>query len=125
MKKPVIFVFGIVMTFSMFLFAGKQDAACETYLVTAFDFARYPACTPDRRASCIVAIRFYDADSDQRLAEVPVIGMSGAHRITATAKAGTSPRRAYAVTVYVDSAQQRKEGPRGGTSGSPVRIAAN
>ena len=111
------FAFAIVVAWSVWLFAEKREAARGVYLVTSFDFARYPVCQPSRNNNCILAIRFYDADTNQRLAEVKTTArMRGKQRIMATANAVTVPHRAYAVTVYLDSGGSRKEGPRGQTT---------
>jgi hypothetical protein len=101
----------------MWLFAEKREAAPGMYLVTSFDFTRYPVCQPSGNSNCILAIRFYDADSNQRLAEVETNArMTGTQMIMAKANAGAMPHRAYAVTVYLDSGGSRKEGPRGQTT---------
>lgn len=86
------------------------------YLVTSFDFGRYPSCDSAQNANCVLAIRFYDADSNRRLAEVGTTALRGRQRIVATAKSDTAPRRVYAVTVYRDNSRERQEGPRGQTS---------
>lgn len=70
MKKPMTFALAIMVACSVWLFAEKREAASGTYLVTRFDFARYPACQQSGNSNCILAIRFYDADSNQRLVEV-------------------------------------------------------
>jgi hypothetical protein len=118
MNKSITFSLAIVVALSTWLVAAKKnDVAAEMYLVTSFDFARYPACQSSRTSNCILAIRFYDADSNQRLAEVGTIdGMRGRQTIVGRAKASLIPRRAYAVTVYLDDAGRQKEGPRGQTS---------
>ena len=116
MKKPMIFALAIVMAFSLLLFADKRQETHEMYLVTSFDFGRYPSCDAGQNANCVLAIRFYDADSHQRLAEVGTTALRGPQRIVATAKSDTTPRRVYAVTVYSDNSRARQEGPRGQTS---------
>ena len=116
MRTPITFTLAIVVACSVWLFAEKREAA-GMYLVTSFDFARYPACQAGRNSNCILAIRFYDADSNRRLAEVETgTAMRGRQAIVAKAKAGAMPHRAYAVTVYRDSSGSEKEGPRGQTS---------
>jgi hypothetical protein len=100
----------------VWLFAEKREAASGMYLVTSFDFARYPACQGNANSNCIVAIRFYDADSNQRLAEVETNTMTGTQRIIGKARAGAMPHRAYAVTVYRDSSGNQREAPRGQTT---------
>lgn len=95
MKKPMTFALAIMVACSVWLFAEKREAASGTYLVTRFDFARYPA-------------------SNQRLVEVKTNArMRGTRVIVGKAKAGAMPHRAYAVTVYLDNEGSRKEGPRG------------
>ena len=101
------------MAFSMLLFADRGQSTHDIYLVTSFDFVRYPACDLSQNTNCILAIRFYDGDSNQPLAQVGTLAMSGQQRIVAMAKAGILPHRVYAVTVYLDSNGERKEGPPG------------
>jgi hypothetical protein len=114
MKKPMTLAFAIVVACSVWLFADKRESAPEMYLVTSFDFARYPVCQSSEHGNCILAIRFYDADSNQRLAEVETNAtMRGTQRIIGKAKVGAMLHRAYAVTVYLDNDGSRKEGPRG------------
>jgi hypothetical protein len=124
-KKPMTLTLAIVVVCSMWLFAEKREAATGMYLVTSFDFSRYPICQPSR-SNCILAIRFYDADSHQRLAEVETNArMKGPQMIMAKANAGAMPHRAYAVTVYLDSDGSRKEGPRGQTTELRTRSYGN
>ena len=114
MKKPITLALAIVVASSMWLFAEKREGARGMYRGTSFDFARYPVCQPGRSNNCILAIRFYDADTNQRLAEGKTNArMRGTQRIMAKANAGATPQRAYAVTVYLDSRGSRNEGPRG------------
>jgi hypothetical protein len=118
MNKSITYSLAIVVAFSTWLVAAKKkEGGAEMYLVTSFDFGRYPACQASRNSNCILAIRFYDADSNQRLAEVETTGgMRGRQTIVGRANAGAMPHRAYAVTVYLDNAGSHKEGPRGQTS---------
>ena len=118
MNKSITFSLAIVVAFSTWLVAAKKkEGAAEMYLVTTFDFARYHSCRASRNSNCILAIRFYDADSNQRLAEVETTsGMRGRQTIVGRAQSGAIPRRAYAVTVYLDNDGSHKEGPRGQTS---------
>jgi hypothetical protein len=115
MNKSITFSLAIVMVFTAWLVeAKKNEAAHDMYLLTSFDFASYPACQAKRNSDCILAIRFYDADSNQRLAEVETTAaMRGRQTIVGQANAASIPRRAYAVTVYLDDAGVRQEGPRG------------
>ncbi|MBZ5628561.1 MAG: hypothetical protein LAO06_06820 [Acidobacteriia bacterium] len=114
MNKSVTYALAIVVAFSAWLVAASKEVAPEMYLVTSFDFARYPTCQPSRHSNCIVAIRFYDAESNQRLAEVQTTAeMRGRQRIVGKARAGAMPHRAYSVTVYLDNGGSWKEGPRG------------
>jgi hypothetical protein len=116
-KKLMTLALAIVVACSVWLFAEKREPARGMYLVTSFDFARYPVCQPSRNNNCIVAIRFYDADSNERLAEMETNArMAGMQRIVAKANPGAMPHRAYTVTVYLDSGGGRKEGPRGQTT---------
>jgi hypothetical protein len=117
MKKLMTLTFAIIVACSVWLFAEKRESAPSMYLVTSFDFERYPVCRANRNSNCILAIRFYDADSNQRLAEVETNPrMRGTQRILAKAEAGAIPHRAYAVTVYLDRGGSEKEGPRGQTT---------
>jgi hypothetical protein len=116
-NKSITFALAIVVAFSVWLVAANKEVAPEMYLVTSFDFSRYPACQSSRNSNCILAIRFYDADSYQRLAEVEMTArMRGMQRIVGNAKADAMPHRAYAVTVYLDHLGNRNEGPRGQTT---------
>jgi hypothetical protein len=116
-KKSITLAFAIFVVCSMWVLAEKWEAAPEIYLVTSFDFAQYPACQASRNTNCILSIRFYDADSHQRLAEVPTsASMTGRQEIIGRAQAGGIPRRVYAVTVYADSAGNRMEGSPGQTT---------
>jgi hypothetical protein len=112
------FALAIVVAWSVWLFAEKREAARGMYLVTSFDFARYPVCQRSRNNNCILAIRFYDADSNQKLAEVQTKArMKVTQRIVAKANASAMPHRAYAVTVYLDNRGSRKEGAAGPDNG--------
>ena len=114
MNKSVTYALAIVMAFSAWLFASSKEVTTEMYLVTSFDFARYPTCQPNRNSNCILAIRFYDGDSNQRLAEVQTTAeMRGRQRVVGKARVGIVPHRAYAATVYLDNGGSWKEGPRG------------
>jgi hypothetical protein len=113
-KKPITLTLAIVLVCCVWLFAENREGAREMYLITSFDFSRHPVCEPSRNNNCILAIRFYDGDTNQRLAEVETNArMRGTQRIMAKAHAGAMPQRAYAVTVYLGSGGSRKEGPRG------------
>ena len=116
MRKIGILALAILVTCSIWLFAERQETASEVYLATSFDFSRYPACPATAKTNCIRAIRFYDADSNQRLAEVETnSAMSGKQQILGKVKT-SALHRAYAVTVYVDGEGHRREGPRGQTT---------
>jgi hypothetical protein len=133
MKKPVTLVLAIIVACSVWLFAEKRESAPGMYLVTSFDFDRYPVCQPSRNSNCILAIRFYDPDSNRRLAEVETNPkMRGTQRLIAKSGAGALPHQAYAVMVYLDSGGSEKEGPRGQITefrgpgyGNGTGIAAN
>ncbi len=117
MTKSIALAFAIFVVCSVWVLAEKWEAAPEIYLVTSFDFARYPACQANRNSNCILSIRFYDADSHHRLAEVPTsANMIGRQEIIGKAQTGGIPQRVYAVTVYVDSDGNRLEGPQGQTT---------
>ena len=117
MKKTLLI--GVVVMFLLraWLGAEKRTGTQDMYLVTSFNFSSYPACGPDRTSYCIRAIRFYDADSRARLAEVPIhAGMRGTQRIVAAVRVNSVSRHAYAATVYPDSGGMLKEGPPGEVS---------
>ncbi len=117
MTKSITLAIAIIAVCSLWALADRSDAAPEMYLVTSFDFARYPACQAGRNTNCILSIRFYDADSHQRLAEVTTTAtMIGRQKLVGRVKPGGVPERAYAVTVYLDSAGNPMEGPRGQTT---------
>jgi len=117
MKKTLLIGVAVMFLLRAWLGAERRASTLDMNLVTSFDFSSYPACGPGRTSYCIEAIRFYDADSKVRLAEVPArAGMRGAQRIVATVRVGPIPRRAYAVTVYLDSRGVLKEGLPGQVS---------
>ncbi len=117
MSKSITFTVAIFFVCSVWVMAEKWEATPEIYLVTSFDFVRYPACQAGRNSNCILSIRFYDADSHQRLAEVATsASMTGRQEIIGKARAGGIPQRVYAVTVYADSVGNRTEGPPGQTT---------
>ena len=117
MTKSITFVLGIVFALTTWLAADKNYHPSTTLeMVTSFDFADYPACRPSQ-SSCIRGIRFYDADSGQRLADAPVDeSMVGRRKISARTHVSSIPRGVYAVTVYLDSTGQIKEGHPGEVS---------
>lgn len=113
MNKPITLALAILVACSVWSFADKRDIRREMYLVTSFDFAKYPACQTSRDRSCILAIRFYDAATDKKLAEVKTdANMRGTQRIVAKAD-GAIPHRVYAATVYLDNLGAVTEGPHG------------
>jgi hypothetical protein len=117
MKKTLLTVFAVMFLLRAWVGAERHAGTLAMNLVTSFDFSRYPACGPSRTSTCLQAIRFYDADSNARLAEVPArASMRGAQRIVATVRVNSIPRRAYTVTVYLDSSGILKEGPPGQVS---------
>jgi len=117
MKKTLLIGVAVMILLRAWLGAEKRTGTQDMYLVTSFNFSSYPACGPGRTNYCIQAIRFYDADSQARLAEVPAhTGMRGEQRFVATVRVNSVPRRAYAVTVYPDSRGILKEGPPGQVS---------
>ena len=118
MSKTITFACAIVLALTTWLFAERQQhastAAYTLKMVTSFDFTAYPACGSGQGRNCIQGIRFYAADSGQRLAETPVsTNMSGRTQIIATVRVGSVPQGIYAVTVYLDSSGQIKEVPPG------------
>ncbi len=117
MKKTLLVAIVMVLLLRAWLGAERHSETLKLKLVTSFDFAQYPACGPNRTINCIQAVRFYDADSKLRLAEVPAPpGRTTSQQITAALNVNSIPRRAYAVTVYADSNGLSKEGPPGAVS---------
>jgi hypothetical protein len=117
MSKAVVFTLVVVFALTTWLGAErKYPRPVALHLVTNFDFAAYPACRFGGTSNCIQAIRFYDADSRQLLAEVPANTMTGRQQIIGTATVASIPRRVYALTVYLDTSGQTKEGARGRVS---------
>jgi hypothetical protein len=117
MKKTLLIVIAVMFLLRAWLGAERHAGTLDMYLVTSFNFSSYPACGLSRASYCIQAIRFYDADSGARLAEVPVTeGMAGARRIVTTVRVNSIPHHAYAVTVYLDNSGILKEGPTGQVS---------
>jgi hypothetical protein len=115
MSKAVVFTLAIVFALTAWLSAERQQQhASAIYLVTSFDFTAYPVCRAGKTTNCINAIRFYDADSHQSLAEVKAAAdMAGRQPIIGTARVSSIPHRVYAVTAYVDRTGRMKEGPPG------------
>jgi hypothetical protein len=117
MKKTLLIVIAVMFLLRAWLGAERHAGTLDMYLVTSFNFSSYPACGLSRASYCIQAIRFYDADSGARLAEVPVNeGMAGPRRIVTTVRLNSIPRHAYAVTVYLDNSETLTEGPAGQVS---------
>jgi hypothetical protein len=121
MKKTlltvIVVMFLLLVLLRAWLGAERHAAAFDMDLVTSFNFSSYPACGLGRTSYCIQAIRFYNADSNVRLAEVPAYaGMTGAQRIATRVRVNSIPHRAYAVTVYLDDGGTLKEGPAGEVS---------
>ena len=117
MKRTLLIVVAVMVLLRPWLGAERPAGTLDMYLVTNFNFSSYSACGPGRASYCIQAIRFYDADSGMRLAEVPANeGMAGPRRIAATVRVHSIPRHAYAVTVYLDNSGILKEGPAGKVS---------
>jgi len=116
MKKMLLIAVVVMFLLRAWLGAERRASTLDMNLVTSFNFASYPACGAGRTSYCIQAFRFYDADSNARLAEVPAAGMRGAQRIMATVRVNALPRRAYVVTVYPDEHGFLKEGPAGKVS---------
>jgi hypothetical protein len=117
MKKTLLIVIAVMFLLRAWLGAERHAGTFDMYLVTSFNFSSYPACGLSRASYCIQAIRFYDADSGARLAEVPVNeGMAGPRRIVTTVRLNSIPRHAYAATVYLDNGGILQEGPAGQVS---------
>ena len=117
MTKAFVFATAVALLFTAWLAAERSELPLKMNLVTNFNFDRYPACTAAQSGNCIRAIRFYDADSSKLLVEAPVNDtMRGWQRVAATTTVSSIPRRAYAVTVYLDSRGHSQEGPRGAVS---------
>jgi len=117
MKKTLLIVIAVMFLLRAWLGAERRAGTLELSLVTSFNFSSYPACGLSRASYCIQAIRFYDADSGARLAEVPVNeGMAGPRRIVTTVRVSSLPRHAYAAMVYLDNGGILKEGPAGQVS---------
>ena len=117
MKKTLLIVISVMFLLRAWLGAERHAGTLDMYLVTSFNFSSYPACGASRTSNCIQAIRFYDADSNARLAEVTApAGMTGAQRIVTTVRVNSVPRHAYAVTAYLDNGGTLREGPPGQVS---------
>ena len=117
MKKGLLLAIAVMFLLRAWVGAERRSGTLEMQLVTSFDFSSYPACGQGRSIYCIQGIRFYDADSNRRLAEVPVYaGMIGQQPIVTTVRVNSIPRHAYAVTVYRDDSGNPKEGLPGQVS---------
>ena len=117
LTKTITFALAIVLVLAVWRSAEGTSMAPSVQLQTSFDFTSYPTCGPAMKSNCIVAIRFYDSDSNHLLATAPTApDMTGRHVIVATAHASSVPRTVYAATVYLDDHGQRMEGPHGPTS---------
>jgi hypothetical protein len=117
MKKRLMVAIIFVFVLCVWVRAERPAETFNMHLVTSFDFSRYPACSLSRSSYCIQAIRFYDSDSNGRLAEVPIhAGMTGSQPIVAMVRADSIPRHAYAVTVYRDNSGSLREGLPGEVS---------
>ena len=116
MKK--LLLIGVVVMFLLraWLGAERRASTLDMNLVTSYKFLSYPPCGTGRTSYCLQALRFSDADSRARLAEVPAAGMRGAQRIVASERVNAVPRRAYVVTVYPDDHGILREGPPGKVS---------
>jgi len=116
MKKTLLIVIVVMFLLRAWLGAERHAGAIDMRLMTSFNFSSYPACGVSS-TNCIQAIRFYDADSNARLAEVPArFGVKGAQPIVATVRVSSVPRHAYAVTVYLDNHGALREGLPGQVS---------
>jgi len=117
MKRTLLIAIVVMFLLRAWMGADRHASVLDLSLVTSFDFSRYPSCGLSRTSHCIQAIRFYDADSGTRLAEVPISeGMAGAQRIATTVRLNSIPRHAYAVTLYRDSRGAIVEGGAGEVS---------
>jgi hypothetical protein len=118
MTKTTTFALAIVLALTTWLAAEKKyRPSMALEMVTSFDFTAYPACHSGQGSNCIQGIRFYDADSGQRLADAPVTAsMIGRRQINARVHVSSVPRGIYAVTVYLDPSGQMREGRPGEVS---------
>jgi hypothetical protein len=117
MKTTLILAIAVMFLLHAWVRAERHAGMLNMYLVTSFDFSTYPACGLNRSSYCIQAIRFYDPDSNTRLAEVPVnANVTGPQPIVATVRVHSIPRHAYAVTVYLDNSGSLREGLPGRVS---------
>ena len=120
MTKSITFAIATVLALTTWLVAERKHHPSTTLtleMVTSFDFASYPSCRTGESSNCIQGIRFYDADSGQRLAEAPIsANMAGRRQIVARTTVSSVPRGIYAVTVYLDPSRQIKEGRPGEVS---------
>jgi len=115
MTKSITFAIAIVLALTTWLAAErKYHPPMAMDIVTSFDFGMYPACHSGKGSNCIQSIRFYDAESGQRLADAPVTAsMTERSQIIARVHVSSVPRGIYAVTVYRDLSGQTKEGRPG------------
>ena len=110
MRKMLLIGVAVMFLLRAWLGAERRASTLDINLVTSFNFSRYPACGAGKTSYCIQAFRFYDADSNARLAEVPTAGMRGAQPIVASVRLNAVPRHAYVVTVYPDEHGILREG---------------
>jgi len=117
MKRTLLVAIAMVFILRAWLGAERHTRTLRLNLVTSFDFSKYPACGQRRTTSCVQAVRFYDADSKLRLADVVAPPQSrGSRQMVAAVDVSAVPRRAYAVTVYADNNGMTKEGSPGAVS---------
>ena len=118
MTKLITFALAMVLALTTWLAAErKYHPPITLEMVTSFDFNAYSGCRSGQSSSCIQGIRFYDADSGQRLADATVTAsMIGRRQIIARVHVSSVPRGIYAVTLYLDPSGQMKEGQPGEVS---------
>ena len=117
MNKTFAFITVILFLLTAWMSAKTAKPRIEMNLVTSFDFASYPMCGASGHRNCIAAVRFYDADSSRLLADVAITrAITGRQWVVGSATVNSVPRRAYAVTVYLDASGRKQEGPRGPVS---------
>lgn len=116
-KKILIIAITVMLGLHAWVSAERHAGPVNMYLVTSFDFSQYPACSAGRTSYCIQAIRFYDPDSNLRLAEAAVpADVRSPRTVVASVRVHSIPLHAYAITVYRDGSGNLKEGAPGRVS---------
>ncbi len=120
MKKMLLMVIVAIFMLARWESGDRHSATADMYLVTSFDFLRYPACGSTASSYCIEAIRFYDPDSRTRLAEV-LVSPNATGPQSIVAHVNSIPHHVYAVTVYRDNGATSEEGLPGQVSSIEAR----